>query len=99
MNLLALIPTTYKPLASEWIILIASFVPVLPFLGALTAAIPIIMLSGVVLLSQLGIVIAHWLLIFFRALVWRIVEYNKGAWAAITLLITVVAGFASLLKR
>lgn len=83
----------------EWIILTASFVPVFPFLGALTAAMPIIMLGGIVLVCETAIWMAHWFLIFCRALVWRIVEYNKGAWAAITLLVTVVAGFVSLYKK
>ena len=39
------------------------------------------------------------LLIFFKWLLWRIVEYNKGAIEAITLLITVVLGVAEVIIK
>jgi hypothetical protein len=42
------------------------------------------------LIALIGV--AHVALIFVRGLCWRIIEYNKGAWAAIVVIVTVILG-------
>jgi len=49
-------------------------------------------LSCVVLLSSLILLVLEMLLKIVRGLVWRVVEYNKGAFAAIVLILTILLG-------
>lgn len=46
----------------------------------------------IVIIFSVSIVIAEFLLKIIRGIIWRIAEYNKGAFAAIILLVTVVLG-------
>ena len=48
---------------------------------------------------QICLYLATILVSVFRGLVWRIAEYNKGAWAAITVLFTVGVGIANFYVR
>ena len=69
--------------------LISSFPVTIDFLGILISLLLILLLSGIV-----GIL--HLLLRLIEAICWRIVEYNKGALAAINVIITVVLGVTEL---
>jgi len=51
------------------------------------------------LCAFLLLVISSCLLPIIRAVVWRIVEYNKGPWAALSLLMTVAIGLLDLYTR
>lgn len=42
------------------------------------------------------LLIAQMLVLLLRALVWLIVEYNKGVWGAIMLLCTIILGIIEL---
>jgi len=56
--------------------------------------------AGAIILSlMIMIMIAQFLVFLMRALIWRIVEYNRGAWAAIVLIITIILGAVELLLR
>jgi hypothetical protein len=49
------------------------------------------MVTGyVVIFVQLVILVAAAVLWIVKGIVWRIAEYNKGAWAALTALLTVL---------
>lgn len=48
--------------------------------------------SFLIIIFVLILLAAEVMLKFFRGLVWRIVEYNKGAFAAIVLIVTIVLG-------
>lgn len=68
-----------------------SFIPAWPFifhfLNILTVCSLIILAAGLLLVTEI-------LLIFIRAVCWRIAEYNKGAFSAIILIVTVSLGVA-----
>ncbi|MDB4985522.1 MAG: hypothetical protein JWN04_700 [Myxococcaceae bacterium] len=55
--------------------------------------------STVMLLVRIGSWTLVGLLALLRGLVWRIVEYNKGAWSAITLIMTGLLAVAELIAR
>jgi len=54
--------------------------------------------GGLIMWAVAGVRLFEILLKAIRALCWRVVEYNKGAWAAVVLIITVVLGLAKLLS-
>lgn len=66
-----------------------SFIPAWPFifhfLSILTVCSLIIFAAGLLLIIEI-------LLVFIRAICWRIAEYNKGAFAAIILIVTIALG-------
>lgn len=85
----------HSPVASHSILLLAVLymLPVLLFSTYWWA----LTVTGYVLIaSQLILSIAQLILWFWRALMWRIVEFNKGAWAAITLLVTIALGITKI---
>jgi len=60
----------------------------------------IITVSGLfAITAQLILIVLAGLLIPLRAVAWRIVEYNKGPWAAISLLVTVICTAIDLYLR
>lgn len=69
--------------------LISSLPVTLDFFGILITLFLILLLSGIV-----GIL--HFLLRIIESICWRIVEYNKGAFAAINIIITVSLGVVEL---
>jgi hypothetical protein len=54
--------------------------------------------AGLILWAIVGVRFFEMLLKWIRALCWRVVEYNKGAWAAVVLIITIMLGVAKLLS-
>jgi hypothetical protein len=57
-------------------------------------------MSGLmVIFAQLILYCLSILVVIFRAIVWRVVEYNKGAWAALTLIVTVALGVFDVYMR
>jgi hypothetical protein len=59
----------------------------------------LIILGFFLLITALIFLILESLLKLFRAFAWRLVEYNKGAWAAIVLVLTLVLGVMDLFFR
>ncbi len=64
-----------------------------------TTSCVVICAAGYVLNFYFFLLILTIILKFLRAIVWRIVEYNTGAWAAYTLLATVAIGIIKFLIR
>ena len=60
----------------------------------------VVVVTGyIAVVAQLLIFLARITLPFARELMWRIVEYNKGAWAAITLCVTVILALQEIALR
>lgn len=72
---------------------------ILYFVIMLVFSLPVVALQGLlwivglaglfVILAQVLLLCSSLILAILRGIVWRIVEYNKGVWAAVTLLLTV----------
>ena len=54
--------------------------------------------GGLIIWAVIWVRLLEVILKVVRALCWRIVEYNKGAWAAVVLIITGILGLAKLVK-
>jgi hypothetical protein len=82
-----------------WVALVILAVPLiafamfqsLAFLGFLSG---LIVIFAELVLGLLAILVGG-----FRAIAWRVVEYNKGAWAALTLIATVGLGIVDIYMR
>ena len=71
----------------------------LPF-GCLGALVQVQVITGfVVLILRLLIFLAKFLVVALEAFMWRVVEYNKGPWAALTLAATIVITVAECLWK
>ncbi|MBV9762235.1 MAG: hypothetical protein JO340_16865 [Acidobacteriaceae bacterium] len=75
-------------------------------LGGLTLCWPfftffwiVMQVGGLALWCIVFLAVAELVLKFLRACAWRIVEYNKGAFAAITLIVTAVVGIVDFLLK
>lgn len=97
LSLIAVAAFAYVMSAPDDIIRFLLFLPIAISLSALSNYLCAIVLLGLVTLSlhvlKFGL---SMLLRIVRGSVWRIVEYNKGTWAALTAIVTAAAGIAIL---
>lgn len=79
-----------------WVILIYVYIAILGMLYTFSVVVAeiemIAMLSVIIFCLSITLLIFEAVLKVTRGIAWRIVEYNKGAYAAITLLITIALG-------
>jgi hypothetical protein len=81
-----------------------SDIPIIPFglfsiLPIAIDFISILVTLFLILIITLFVILLHIILKVFKSILWRIVEYNKGAFAAINLIITVSLGILAFLME
>jgi hypothetical protein len=82
----------FGALGENWLSWLIILIPQLTFSIYQSLAFMGIWSGLIVIFAQFILYCLSFLVVIFRAIAWRVVEYNKGAWAALTLIVTVALG-------